>query len=690
MRPSNSRIGFRKIALGMAVAGIAITTLGADAFAQRSTDIAKLNELSQQFQRDLGSKKPPLYYELLRSTDAAQQALNANKSISLMFIRENGMPAYYTTQNLNAALTSRTYDLWPAGVGNGVYSLTGATTAAGELAIWDGGNPRATHQEFGGRVTLLDPASPYGTQFHPTHVSGTMIGGGVNVSARGGSYAAPLHSYDWDDDTVEMAAAAALGLQISNHSYGFITGWFLNGATWYWYGDLAVSATEDYGFGYYDGSALEYDEIAYNAPYYLICVAAGNERDDFGPGAANHQHWNGVAWVAAVDFHPSDAQSGGYDTISYFSTAKNILCVGAVNDIAAGYTQPSDVVLTGFTSWGPTDDGRIKPDLVANGASLFSANSTSNLAYVNASGTSMATPSTSGSINLIAQDYETVKGQSPWSSTLKALAINAAEEAGPADGPDYMNGWGLLNARRMVDIVHAASGADLGVLEAGLVDSETDTYYFEVSAPQDVRVTIAWTDPAGPPSPIAVDNTSPKLVNDLDLRVEHVPTTTTTLPWRMNLAAPANNATRADNTVDNVEQVDIDTAPAGLYRVTVTHKGSLDPAGAQDYSLVYRGMHEVTSTPVAGSAPRFILSAPYPSPVAGTATIDFSMGQPGRVSIAVYDVAGRRVASLLDTSSRGAGPGSVTFNAINVPSGVYFVKMQTSSQTLTKKITVVK
>ena len=208
---------------------------------------------------------------------------------------------------------------------------------------------------------------------------------------------------------------------------------------------------------------------------------------------------------------------------------------------------------------------------------------------------------------------------------------------------------------------------------------------------EDARVTIAWTDPPGPAGPIAVDNTDPKLINDLDLRVEHIPTVTTTLPWRLNVASPATAATRADNAVDNVEQVDIDTAPAGLYRVTVTHKDILNPSDLQNYSLVYRGMHEAQGTPVrGGNAPVFTLSAPYPSPVTGTATLDFTMGSAGRVSIAVYDVAGRRVASLLETSNRAAGPGSVTFDAGRMPSGVYFVKMQTASQTLTKKVTVVK
>ena len=664
---------------------------GGEALAQRGTDAARLNQLSEQLSREYEAKRGARYHELLRSTDPAQQALNSDPNIELMYVRESGMPAYYILDNLNAAKTVRTYDVWPAGVGNGFYSLTGSTTAAGELALWDGGNVRTTHQEFGGRVTLRNPASPYGIIFHATHVAGTLVAAGVMLTARGGSYAALLDSYDWDSDAPEMAAAAASGLQVSNHSYGYVTGWY-QGASWYWYGDPLVSSDEDYGFGYYDGSAADYDQIAFDAPNYLICVAAGNDRDDNGPGATTHFHFNAMHnFVSATDYHPPDGQSNGFDTISYFSTAKNILCVGAINDIQAGWTQPGDVLQTGFSGWGPTDDGRIKPDIVANGTNLTSCNSTNNASYVGATGTSMATPNAAGSINLIAQDYETVKGGSPWSSTLKALVINAADEAGAADGPDYANGWGLLNVHRMADIVHAAPGANLGVLEAQLLDGETDEYFFAASAPQDVRVTIVWTDPEGTAGPAVVDDPASKLINDLDLRITHVLTSTTTFPWTLSAASPASAATQADNAVDNVEQIDIDTAPIGVYRVTVTHKGSLDPAGAQDYSLVYRGVHESQATPVGpNGTPPFTLSAPYPSPVTGTATIDFSTGQSGRVSISVYDVTGRRVATLLDVGNRAAGPGSVTFDARTMPSGVYFVKMQTSSQTLSKKITIVK
>ena len=675
-------------AVRLAIAAFFVSSLAGAASAQRGTNSIALNEMARQFEARRNAKQTPAYFALLNSTEPAQQTLNAAPDIQLMYMRETGAPAYYTIDNLTAALTIRTYDVWPLGVGNGFYSLTGSTTAPGELAVWDAGSVRATHQEFGGRVTLMNAATP--SHQHSTHVAGTMVAAGVNVSARGGSYAAPLRSYDWDNDTGEMATAAAGGLQISNHSYGFVTGWYSSGG-WYWFGDRNVSNTQDYGFGFYDSSAEEYDQIAYNAPYYLICVAAGNERDDTGPGATTHFHldFDNQTWISATDLHPSDAQKGGFDTISWFSNAKNILCVGACNDIGAGYLNPASVVLTAFTSWGPTDDGRIKPDVVANGAGLFSTNNTGDNTYTTLSGTSMATPNAAGSINLIAQDYETQKGSSPLSSTLKALAINAADEAGPADGPDYMHGWGLLNVHRMADIVHGAPNADLGVLEASLSSGETDTYFFEASSPQDIRVTIAWTDLPGNPLSPTVDDPTPMLINDLDVRVQHVVSATTTLPWHLNVAAPANNATKADNTVDNVEQVDIDTAPAGIYKVTVTHKNLL-VTGSQDYSLVYRGMHETQATPVGASVPKFTMSAPYPSPVTGSATIDFTMGQAGRVSIAVYDVAGRRVASLLDTTTQAAGPSSVAFNARNLPSGVYFVKMQTASQTISKKITVVK
>jgi hypothetical protein len=619
---------------------------------------------------------------LLASSDPAQQALNRNPDMKLMFIRSSGMPAYYLLSNENAARTVRTWDVWPAGVGGGFYSLTGSTTAAGELGIWDGGGVYTTHAEFGGRVTQQD--APGSIIQHATHVAGTMVAAGINTSARGMSYQALLHAYDWDFDTAEMAAAGANGMQVSNHSYAYAAGWESN----YWWGDITVSSAEDYGFGYYDSTAMDVDNVAYNAPYYLVCIAAGNDRNDSWVGT--HYHWDG-AWVLSNDAHGADYQNGGYDTISWTGNAKNPLLVGAVNDIPAGYVDPTSVVLTPFSSWGPTDDGRIKPDIVANGQGLVSTNASAITPYATLSGTSMAAPNASGSVNLIAQEYEAQFGTRPRSSTLKAIVVNAADEAGAADGPDYANGWGLLNTYRAIEILHYQSDEAGGVFERTLNTGETHEYDFTVDAPQDVRLTIAWTDPPGTPPAPAVDPAAIMLVNDLDLRITHVATVVTTYPWRLDRTSPSSAATRGDNSIDNVESIDIDNAPAGEYHVTVNHKGALG-SGAQGYGMVWRGLRS-TPTPVGPgrvSAPKFELDAPYPNPIHEQATIGFTLDAGEAVSMHVYDASGRRVATLLERAARPAGAGSVALDARRLASGVYFVRMQTPTRSVSRKITIVR
>lgn len=646
----------------------------------------ELERLSREYRQKLESSRDARYLRLVQTPDAAQRALNDSPDLELMFVRPDGMPAFFQLHNLNAAKTVRTWDVWPVGVGGGAYSANGATTAAGELAVWDGGAVRTTHQEFTGRVTQMDAAGA--SIQHATHVAGTLIAAGVSASARGMSYAAPLHAYEWTFDTAEMATAAANGLQVSNHSYGFASGWEQSGS-WYWFGDISVSATEDFGFGFYDDSAREYDEVAYNAPNYLICVSAGNDRNDGGPApGGSHYHWNG-GWVLSNDTHGADGQSGGYDTVSWTGNAKNILTVGAVNDIAAGYSVPADVVQAPFSSWGPTDDGRIKPDIVANGASLTSCNNTADNTYASLSGTSMSSPSAAGSVNLIAQEYEIVTGISPLSSTVKAIVINAADEAGLNDGPDFQNGWGLLNTKRSLDIVHGVGG-NAGVREANLAAGQTDEYYFAVTIPDDIRVTLVWTDSPGTVGAAAVDNNTPKLVNDLDVVMIDPIGGATYQPWVMNPALPGNAASTGSNHVDNVEQIDVAAPPLGVYQVTVSHTGALT-GGSQNYSLVWRGMHE-SPTPVQGAAraPSFWIGDPRPNPVAGSATIDFGVDAPGTVSIHVYDVAGHRVATLLDRSARPAGAGTVTFNTSGLASGVYFVRLESAAQTTTRKLTIVK
>jgi hypothetical protein len=520
-----------------------------------------------------------LYFDLLNSTEPATRALNEHPDVQLMYVRPDGKPMYYRTANLIAAQTVSTDEVWPGGATG--YNLTGAGTTHYQFAVWDGGGVLLTHQEFGGRVIQVD--GPIATHYHSTHVAGTMAAAGVNPGAKGMSYQANLNAYDWNSDFIEMASAAAAGLQVSNHSYGYGTGWEYYG-DWYWFGDTSVDPTEDYGFGFYDAETAQLDDIAYNAPNYLIVMSAGNDRNDYGPAPGEgHWYWDwGLGqWVWSTVMRDADGGPAGYDCIGWNGNAKNILTVGAVNDIPGGYTGPGDVVQASFSSWGPCDDGRIKPDIVANGIGLLSCHDASNVAYASLNGTSMSSPNAAGSINLLARHFETAKGTTPRSATLKAVVIHSADEAGPNAGPDYMNGWGLLNTAQAADVIAVGNR----IIEDELAQGEVDVFYFTTTTTKDVRASLVWTDVPGSPAPVMVDPPNQILVNDLDLRITRLAPSTDYFPWNLDGANPANAATQGDNAVDNLERVDIANAPAGDYMVVVSHKGSIT-GSVQQYSLV--------------------------------------------------------------------------------------------------------
>jgi hypothetical protein len=550
------------------------------AIAQRPKDRAALLQLSETLRRELDGKRTKLYYDLFHSTDPAAQALNRDPNIQLMYI-DDGMPVYYEARNLDAARTISTDKVWPGGSRG--YNLSGARTPAGRFAIWDVGGVLVGHAEFGGRVRQMDAAPD--TNGHATAVAGTMVAAGLDPAARGMSYEALLDAYDHTNDLPEMAIAAADGLVLSNHSYGYSGGWYRvrENKKWYWYGDLNISTAEDFKFGFYGQHARAWDFIAYNAPHYLIVNSVGNDRGHPGPEPGEgHYHWWHGEWVWSTDAHQRDGGLDGYDTVSGQSTAKNILAVGAVLDIPGGYQIPADVVQTSFSSWGPIDDGRIKPDIVANGDSLYTTTFTDSVDYRGASGTSLASPNVCGSINLLVDHYERIYRKLPQAATLKALVINSADEAGDHPGPDYQNGWGLMNTARAADAITASDR----IIEAELADGRAIAYRFFLSSGADVRTTIVWTDP--PPAPLivrAVDTPTRSLVNDLDLRVERVGSGTVNKPWVLDPTVPAAPAAQGDNVVDNVEQVDIANAPPGEYRITVSHKRFL-PYGPQAFSIV--------------------------------------------------------------------------------------------------------
>lgn len=516
------------------------------------------------------------------------ERLHANgRRIKLQGLDAQGEPVYLGTfSNLTAAATTRTNVLHSGG-SLGLSLTGGSSVMSGRLGVWDGGAVRSDHVEYSGRVTQVDNVTTLSS--HATHVAGTMVASGVNPVAKGMAPGASLRAWDFTSDVSEMTAAAS-GLLVSNHSYGQLAGWQLDedGTTWRWYGTDAVSETEDYKFGFYNSNAQSLDRIAVNAPYYLICFAAGNDRDPNGTNkpADGASYTIGSGSTTSTKVRKSN---GSFDNIPTYATAKNILTVGAVYGLPQGYNQSSDVQLASFSNAGPTDDGRIKPDLVGDGVNVLSSTSSARDAYATLSGTSMATPNVSGSLFLLQELYsQQHSNQFMRSSTLKGLVIHTADEAGNA-GPDYSYGWGLLNVEKAARVI-LNQDKSYSISERELTSGQTYTQSVIASGKGPLVITIAWTDPEATPLTInaaALNNRTPRLVNDLDIRVSDG--TTTSLPYLLDPENPTALATRGDNIRDNVEQIFIaNPVPGRTYTVTVSHKNSL--SAPQSYGLIMSGI----------------------------------------------------------------------------------------------------
>lgn len=232
--------------------------------------------------------------------------------------------------------------------------------------------------------------------------------------------------------------------------------------------------------------------------------------------------------------------------------------------------------MSDFSSFGPTDDGRIKPDLVAAGVNIYSlGNGNCDFAYL--SGTSMATPNVCGSLGLILELHDRLYGtnQPLLASTLKGLAIHTADEAGHYPGPDYRFGWGLFNARAAALLVQSnyASGSLTHLKEVRLTGGNSIEFPVVSGGTQPLNVTIHWNDPPGTPPSASLDPTNRMLVNDLDLRLIG-PGSVTNFPWILDPVTRTNAAANGDNFRDNVERVTLTNATAGTYLVRVTHKGT--------------------------------------------------------------------------------------------------------------------
>ncbi len=120
---------------------------------------------------------------------------------------------------------------------------------------------------------------------------------------------------------------------------------------------------------------------------------------------------------------------------------------------------------------------------------------------------------------------------------LKGILIHTADEAGPADGPDYQFGWGLIDMPKAAAVI-TSNNTDQLIQENNLTDA-SGTYSVPVvaSGKGPITATICWTDPAGSVDEVNVlNNPARKLVNDLDLRVTG--NGNTYMPWVLNRLSP--------------------------------------------------------------------------------------------------------------------------------------------------------
>ncbi|MBE0661542.1 MAG: fibronectin type III domain-containing protein [Bacteroidales bacterium] len=512
-----------------------------------------LSELQSQFQGKATLEKHAAVLYAQQKGISVKLTLEDGGYAELQRIDPDGSLIYYRTLNVAASKSTRTNHVNIGGSTG--YNLDGQNMIA---HVWDGGLARSTHQEYDGpggtdRFSIGDGTTTL--NYHSAHVTGTIIASGVVAAAKGMAPQAYAVGYEWNNDLAEATTAAANGMLISNHSYGYRS-------------DLVP----DYYFGAYITDSRDWDALHYNAPYYLMVVAAGND------GSTNYN---------AAPLNPSFPQ---YDKLTGHATAKNNMVVANAQD--ANIDDAGNLIsvsINSSSSQGPTDDYRIKPDITGNGTSVYSTYESSNTAYASITGTSMASPNVAGSLLLLQQHANNVNGSYMRAATLKGLALHTADDAGIA-GPDANWGWGLMNTKRAAEAI-SQNGDQSIISELTLMQGQTYTIQVDADGVNNLMASISWTDPAGTAT-TATNSTIARLVNDLDLRITQG--ATTHLPWRLT---GVNTNDRGDNVKDPYERVDV-TGAAGTYTVTVTHKGTLS-GGSQNYSLIITG---VSATPIVCNA----------------------------------------------------------------------------------------
>lgn len=456
---------------------------------------------------------------------------------------------------------------------DGIRAATGATIAQGPpgppfqldgigvvIGEWDVGQVQA-HPDLAGRVTLGDSGcSDYVNHFHATHVAGIAVGDG---SASGGQYtgmapAAELLSYELcgPGGDVTLAMFSEYGPAIGTHGIDLSTNSWAN----LWYDGMGTK----HFYGNYYHESRRADEIV------------------------KGQYGKRIPIVWAAGNQQGHCNNGMYDCIVVNATAKNAITVGATNS--------DDDSITSFSSRGPTDDGRLKPELVAPGCedepNRDDANPLRTIwstkpggSYGGACGTSMSAPAVAGAVALLLEQWRRFLTTDPLPSTSKAILVHTAQDL-DSPGPDFKTGYGRIDVRHMAQLVADDAGTHDLIKEGISAQGDVDLFPFTVPpGAKGLKVTLAWDDVR------AGYNANPALVNNLDLVVKD-PSGASHGPYHLDPSQPALAASMPGIADDRnvVEQVHLATPQPGTWTAEVS--GTWVPLwgtvffGDPDYSLV--------------------------------------------------------------------------------------------------------
>lgn len=380
------------------------------------------------------------------------------------------------------------------------------------------------HIDFQGRI---DNSTATGTgQSHGDGVAGILTGAGnLDPNMRGMAAGANLYVSNYASSFLDNATTSRIAngtVQITNSSYG-----------------------DGCNDGYTNNS-VNVDDQMYDNPNLLHVFSCGNSgTSDCGYGAGSG--WGNI--------------TGGH------KMGKNVIATANLF---------FDGTLATSSSRGPAYDGRIKPDIAANGQNQMSTDENND--YQTFGGTSGASPGIAGVSAQLYQAYmEAHSGQLPPAALVKAALLNTANDAGNV-GPDFKFGWGIVNALRAGMLIEEGRYLS-GTATQGVSANHSITI---PAGTKQVRFMLYWADPA------ASNGASIALINDLDLVVTN-PANTNFLPWVLNSTpngiALNSPATTGVDHLNNMEQVLISNPSAGTYTIQVN--GFAVPMGPQTYYIVY-------------------------------------------------------------------------------------------------------